>query len=147
MIWLTVTEYLCHKWPRIRSVCLNHNPVLSSFMTYQWACNHINSTDVTSGAGTATLPEHLSSPPVFIVVLVARSLVFYAVFWKLLLLLLLLPLSGFHQTVDYSATFRCAHENKLHNLPPIKMFVLFRLAIVLAVLRLFTDSDYPFCVL
>ena len=26
---------------------------------------------------------------------------------------LLLPLSGRHQTVDYSATFRCAHENKL----------------------------------
>ena len=34
MIWFTVTEYLCHTWPRICSVCHNHTPVLSSFMTY-----------------------------------------------------------------------------------------------------------------
>jgi hypothetical protein len=30
MTWVTVKEYLCHKWPRIWSVCRNHNPVLSS---------------------------------------------------------------------------------------------------------------------
>ena len=34
----------------------------------------------TSGAGTATLPEHLSSPPVFSEVRVARSLVICVVF-------------------------------------------------------------------
>ena len=34
MTWLSVTEYRCHKSPRICSVCRNHNPVLSSFVTY-----------------------------------------------------------------------------------------------------------------
>ena len=29
--WLT--EYLCHKWPWICSVCCNHNRILSSIMT------------------------------------------------------------------------------------------------------------------
>jgi len=34
MNWLTVTEYLCHKWRLLCPVCGNHNPaVLSSFMT------------------------------------------------------------------------------------------------------------------
>ena len=31
---LTVTEYLCHKWPRICFNCRRHFPVLFSFMTY-----------------------------------------------------------------------------------------------------------------
>jgi hypothetical protein len=26
--WLTVTEYLCHQWPLICSVCRNYNPIL-----------------------------------------------------------------------------------------------------------------------
>jgi hypothetical protein len=39
MTWPTVTEYLCHKWPRIYSVCCNRNPVLSSFMTYNRVCS------------------------------------------------------------------------------------------------------------
>jgi hypothetical protein len=34
MIWLTVMEYLCHKWPRICSTCHKYFPVLSSFTTY-----------------------------------------------------------------------------------------------------------------
>jgi hypothetical protein len=34
----------------------------------------------TSGAGTASLPEHLSSPPVFSGVRVTQSLVLYAMF-------------------------------------------------------------------
>jgi hypothetical protein len=29
-----VTEYLCHKWPRICSVCRNHNSILYPLMTY-----------------------------------------------------------------------------------------------------------------
>jgi hypothetical protein len=29
--WLTVMEYLCHKWPRICSTCREHFPVLSSY--------------------------------------------------------------------------------------------------------------------
>jgi len=30
--WLTVTEYLCHRWPRLYYTCRNHNPLLSSLM-------------------------------------------------------------------------------------------------------------------
>ena len=51
--WLTVTEYLPHKSPRICSVCCNHYPVLSSFMTYYRLFNKSNMTSVTSGAGSA----------------------------------------------------------------------------------------------
>jgi hypothetical protein len=39
-----------------------------------------NTTGVTSGAGTAILPEHLSSPSVFSGIRVTRSLVLYACF-------------------------------------------------------------------
>ena len=39
MTWLSVMEYLCHKWPRICSTCHKHFPVLSSFATYYWVCN------------------------------------------------------------------------------------------------------------
>jgi len=41
-----------------------------------------NTTGVTYGAGTLTIPEHLSSPPVFSRVRVARSLVFSVVFFR-----------------------------------------------------------------
>ena len=49
--WLTVMEYLCHKWPRICSTCRKHFPVLSSFVSYHRVCIYINTTGVTSGAG------------------------------------------------------------------------------------------------
>ena len=39
MTWLTVMEYLCHKWPRICSTCRKHFPVFSSFTTYHRICN------------------------------------------------------------------------------------------------------------
>jgi hypothetical protein len=57
MTCLTVTEYLCHKWQRICSVCRYHYPVLSSFMTYHRVCNKSNTTGVNSGAGTEFIPE------------------------------------------------------------------------------------------
>jgi hypothetical protein len=39
--------------PRIFSVSLNHNPVLSSFMSYHRVCNKSNTTCGTCGKGTA----------------------------------------------------------------------------------------------
>jgi len=39
MTWLTVKEYLCHKWPRTCFTCRKHFPVLSSFTTYHRICN------------------------------------------------------------------------------------------------------------
>jgi hypothetical protein len=44
MTLLTVTEYLCHKWPPICSVCRNHTTVLSAFMTCHRVCNKSNTT-------------------------------------------------------------------------------------------------------
>ena len=74
-------EYLCHKWPQICSNCRKHFPVLSSFI---W---------LITGFGTRltrrvplveqelhTVPEHMSSPPVFSGVRVTRSLVLYVCF-------------------------------------------------------------------
>ena len=52
MTSLTVTEYPCHKRPRICSVCRNHNPVLSSIITYHLVCNKNNTTGATTGKGT-----------------------------------------------------------------------------------------------
>ena len=48
----------------ICSTCRKHSPVLSSFMTYHRVCNQINTTGVTSGAGTAytsVVPEFTTS--------------------------------------------------------------------------------------
>ena len=73
-------EYLCYKWARICSTCRKHFPVLSSFMTYHRVCNYINTTGVTSGAGTAYpygVPEFT---PGFSGVRVTRSLVLYVCF-------------------------------------------------------------------
>ena len=46
------TEYLCHKWTRICSVCYNHKHVLLSFMTYHRVCNQSNTMGAISGAWT-----------------------------------------------------------------------------------------------
>ena len=67
MTWLTVMEYLCHKWPRICSTCRKYFPVLSSFTTYYGF--------VTRLTRRVPLVEHLSSLPVFSGVRVTRSLV------------------------------------------------------------------------
>jgi hypothetical protein len=106
MTWLTVTEYLCHKWPRICSVCRNHNPVLSSFMTYQQVCNKSKTTRATCDAGTT----HSSrTSQVFSGVCVARSLVFdvmicrsfFVLFWPLCCLSFHLRLLTNGQTAIY----------------------------------------------
>ena len=49
----SVTECLCHKRPRICSVCRNHNPVISSYMTYHQGSNKSNMIGATCGARTA----------------------------------------------------------------------------------------------
>ena len=47
------------------------------FMNYHRVCNQINTTDATSGTGTATLPEQRSSPQVVSGVRVTQSLPLY----------------------------------------------------------------------
>ena len=44
MTCLTLTGYLCYKWPRICFVTRNHNLVLSSFMTYHRVFDKSNAT-------------------------------------------------------------------------------------------------------
>jgi hypothetical protein len=75
MTWLTVMEYLCHKWSRICSSCRKHFPVLSSLMTYHQIYIYINTTVPLVEQELNTFPEHLSSPLVFSGVRVNRSLV------------------------------------------------------------------------
>ena len=48
--WLTVTEYKCHKWPQICSVCRNYNLVVYSFMVYHRVCHKKNMAGATCGA-------------------------------------------------------------------------------------------------
>ena len=91
MTWFTVTEYLCHKWPQICSACCNHNPILSSFMTYHRVCDKSNMTGATYGAWTAypsCAPDHEFTPQVFSGICVAWSLVFCVMFRRLFSVLL-----------------------------------------------------------
>jgi hypothetical protein len=66
MTWLADMEYLCHKWPRI---CSTHSWLITGFVTrLTRRVPHVEQE-------LPTLPEHLSSPPVFSGVRVTRSLV------------------------------------------------------------------------
>ena len=38
-MWLTVTEYLCHKWQVICCICRCHNPIISTFITCHCVCS------------------------------------------------------------------------------------------------------------
>ena len=82
------TQYLCHKWSRICSVCLNHNWVLFLSTTCHRVCNIDNMTGVTSGAETATLPLHLSLPTGSCVFHGGQSLFFCVVFCRSLFVFL-----------------------------------------------------------
>ena len=88
MTWLTVTEYLCHKWLRICSVCRNHNTVISSFMIYHQVCSNSNTT---SGTGTTYpfgAPGFTPSLVCVFSVMFCKSLfvLLYFFFWQLYLL-------------------------------------------------------------
>ena len=80
MTWLTVMECLCQKWPRICSTCRKHLPVLSSFVTYHWVCNKINTMGATSGAETVYPSGAPEFTPGFSGVCVTQSLVLCACF-------------------------------------------------------------------
>ena len=58
--WLTATEYLCYKWPRICSTCRIHNPVLSTFMTYHRVSSKSNTTGATCETETFSLSDELT---------------------------------------------------------------------------------------
>jgi hypothetical protein len=51
MTWLTVTEYLCHKWSSISFTCRKQSP--SSFLIHHQVCSYSSTAGTTSGEGTA----------------------------------------------------------------------------------------------
>jgi len=66
MTWLTATEYLCHKWPQICSICPKGLP--GSFLVHDLsrACNYSNTTGAISEARrTAYASEALKFIPGF----------------------------------------------------------------------------------
>jgi hypothetical protein len=76
-IWKFYGHY---KWPQIYSVCCNHNPDLSSFMTYNVSPGMWQDWLPLVEQELLILPEYLSSLPIFSGVRVAQPLVFYVVF-------------------------------------------------------------------
>jgi hypothetical protein len=79
MTWLTTMEYLCHKWPRICSTCKHfpsfpYSRLITEFVTRLTRRVPIVEQEL------LTLPEHLSSPPVFSGVRGTRSLVLWVYF-------------------------------------------------------------------
>ena len=72
MIWLTVMEYMCHQWSQICSTCRKYSPVYSSLMTYHRT--RLTRRMPLVEQELISLPENLSSAPVFNVVRVTRSL-------------------------------------------------------------------------
>jgi hypothetical protein len=119
----TVSEYLCHTWPRICSICRNHNPVLSQFLTYRRVWKKSSKMSNTCGA------QELLTLPVLLRLLTDFVCLYTYEFWLSLCkivrssVILLIPLFivVFSQTIVYP-------------------FVLFHLTIVLSFLRL-TDFD------
>jgi len=93
-----------HGYVSIFLFLCNHNPVLPSFITYHRVCNKSNTTGATCGAETAYPFGTPKFIPVFGVVCVVRTSVFFVMFCRLLygLFLLVILLSVFRFTnVDY----------------------------------------------
>jgi hypothetical protein len=80
MTWLTVMEYLCHKWPWICSTCrkhfrsFSHSRLITGFVTRLTRRVPLVEQEL------PTLLEHLSSPPVFSGVRVTWSLLLFVCF-------------------------------------------------------------------
>ena len=86
--WLAATEYLWYKWPRICSVCRNHNPVLSIFLTYHRVSSKGTTTGATCETETFSLSDELT--PGFKWVRIAWSVVFCGMFCRSLFISFLL---------------------------------------------------------
>jgi hypothetical protein len=80
MTLLTTMEYLCHKWPHIYSPCRKHFPVRPHSIFITGFVTRLTRRVPLVEQELLTLPEHMSSPPVFSGVRVTRSLVVYVCF-------------------------------------------------------------------
>ena len=115
MTWLTVMEYLCHKWLRICSICRKHFP--HSWLITGFVTNLTRRVPLVK-LELLTLPEHPSSPLVVSGVGVTQSLVLFVGFVLLSFLLLAIVLSalrfmdsdypfGIFKLFLYELTFSC----------------------------------------
>ena len=79
--WLTLTEDLCHWWPRICCVCRN-KILRQSFLCREFLqdVKNSNATSATKGSEIIPCPEHRGSS----LVCVSQYLVFCMVFYRLL---------------------------------------------------------------
>ena len=143
MTWSTITWYLCHKCQRICSTCRNHNPVLFSYMTYHQVSNKSITTGVTCGAGTVTPGAHEVTPGLS-GVRIARSLVFCAIFCRLVpVLLLAIALSVLRLTAsDYPFGITKLSSSGTHKVNRFKLY----LYIFLIFLVLVLNGFLPNCV-
>ena len=73
---------MCKKLPRLCSLCSNYKPTFSTFMIHHRNFDNSNTTGTTSRAGTPSLPDHPSAPPVLNGVRAAQCLVFCVVFCR-----------------------------------------------------------------
>jgi hypothetical protein len=81
---LLITKKLLNHGFLLVNLLIYHNPDLSSFMTYSPVCNRSNTTRAPRGAGTAYPSGASEFIHGFIGVLVAQSLVFCVVLYRLL---------------------------------------------------------------
>jgi hypothetical protein len=138
MTWLTVTEYLCHKWPRKCSVCHNH------ICSHSWLITRFV-TRVTRRV-PHVLQELLTHKftPVVSEVHVGQSLVFCVVYCRLSFVLL----SSFFWPLCclffFDLRLLIIPFDHCIVCPSIYDFWLLLLTIVLSVLLRSTTSDYPF---
>ena len=84
MTWLTATEYLCQRWPR--DTCRNHSWHITGFVT------RVTPRVFLVEQERLTLPEYMSSIPVFSGVRATRSFAFCVVFCRSLFVLFLLAI-------------------------------------------------------
>ena len=105
--------YLSHKWPRLCSVCRNHNLTLSLLMTYQWACNKSNTTDTEGGTGTAYpsgthefIPGFCSICRFVHIICTSLCVLLSFVFWSLYYQFFLLTTSDYHVGI-FKQFFQC----------------------------------------
>jgi len=118
MVW--VMEYLCYKWSWICSTCHIHFPVLSSWLITVFV-SRLTPRVVLVEQELPTLPEHLSSPPVFSGVHVTQSLVLCVCFvdccLSLCLLAILLSVLLRYTDSDYPfSIFKLVQEEALVDL-------------------------------
>ena len=123
MTWLTVTEYLCHKWLRICSTCRKRFPVLSfSWLITGFVTRVTRRVVPQVDVELLTIPEHLSTLPVYCGVRFARSLVFCVVFCRSLFVLFLFGHCGVCTSLSYGFWMSLWHLQALLNI--IRMWCL-----------------------